>query len=61
MSAVGGLLMGDWQAIGHDPCREGFTERQLNQSRTGIDRSFHNPSTALEEKLEMKLNTNIKE
>ena len=22
------LLMADWQAIGHDPCREGFSDRQ---------------------------------
>ena len=28
MGAVGMLLMADWQAIGHDPCREGFPDRQ---------------------------------
>ena len=54
MSAVGGLLMGDWQATGRDPCREEFTERQLNQSwigRDGSDLSVRNTSTALEIKL----------
>ena len=54
MSAVGGLLMGDWQATGHDPCREEFTERRLNQSwtgRDGSDLSVRNTSTALEIKL----------